>query len=85
MSYGDQKCLLEMWAEDNISQLLENIHRNTEVIKSVEQCHVKVKKLRQKCIKMGDALQKSGSSSDIKDRLIWYEKHDNILNTCVSC
>lgn len=88
------RCLIEIWSNESISQLLEKVHKNTEVFKlfsekmkengfnrTVEQCRVKVKKLRQQYIKVRDALQKSGSSSDVKEKFVWYDDIDNILNT----
>ncbi|XP_074521445.1 uncharacterized protein LOC141798294 [Halichoeres trimaculatus] len=93
-SYEEVRCLLDIWSEENISQLLEKVHKNTEVFKifsekmkengftrTVEQCRVKVKKLRQQYIKVRDALQKSGSSSDVKDKFVWFDDLDKILNT----
>ena len=91
-SYEEVRCLLDIWNAENISQLLEKVHKNTEVFKifsekmkangfnrTVEQCRVKVK-LRQQYIKVRDTLQKSGSSSDVKDKFVWFDDLDKILN-----
>ena len=69
-------------------------HRNSEVFKlfsdklkekgierTVEQCRLKVKKLRQQYIKVRDALRKSGSSGEEKDKFPWYDFMDTFLGT----
>lgn len=74
--------------------MLENTHKNSEVFKmfsdklaecgfnrSVEQCRIKVKKLRQQYIKVRDVLRRSGSSGDEKEKFLWYDEMDQILGT----
>lgn len=88
------KALLEIWAEDNISKLLVETHKNTDVFKlfsnklkergidrSGVQCRLKVKKLRQNYLKVRDLLRKSGSSGDVKDKCPWFDELDGILST----
>lgn len=74
--------------------MLEKTHKNAEVFKmfsdqltergfnrSVEQCCIKVKKLRQQYIKVRDFLRRSGSSGDEKEKFLWYDEMDQILGT----
>ncbi|XP_067284760.1 uncharacterized protein [Pseudorasbora parva] len=49
--------------------------------RSVEQCRVKAKKLRQQYIQVRDALNKTGSSGKEKDKFPWYDDLDSILGT----
>ncbi len=87
-------CLIDIWADAYISQLLEKMHKNADVFskfsermkergfeRSPAQCRVKVKKLRQLYMKVRDALSKSGSSGDEKDKCPWYDELDKILGT----
>lgn len=93
-SSEETRCLLDIWADVQISQMLEKTHKNAEVYKifskqmrergferSVEQCRVKVKKLRQNYIKVRDALSKTGSSGEEKDKCPWFDELDKILGT----
>lgn len=48
---------------------------------SPAQCRVKVKELWQLYMKVRDALSKSGSSGDKKDKCPWYDELDKILGT----
>lgn len=87
-------CLLDIWADDHIKTMLETMHKNADVFgtfssrlfekgfnRSPDQCHVKVKKLRQSYIKVRDALNKSGNSADEKLKCPWFDQLDGILST----
>ncbi|XP_028452713.1 uncharacterized protein LOC114567807 [Perca flavescens] len=49
--------------------------------RTAEQCHLKVKKLRQQYIKVRDAIRKSGASTNAKDTFAFYDEMDTILGT----
>ncbi len=49
--------------------------------RSVEQCCVKAKKLRQQYIEIRDSLRKTGSSGEEKDKFVWFDDLDKILVT----
>ncbi|KAK7898742.1 hypothetical protein WMY93_019595 [Mugilogobius chulae] len=93
-SEEEVKALIDIWSDENISQLLVTTHKNNEVfklisekmealgfIRTVVQCRTKVKKLRQQYIKIRDMLRKSGSSGDEKDKFPLYDQLDAILGT----
>uniref|UniRef100_UPI003AAE612A uncharacterized protein n=1 Tax=Centroberyx gerrardi TaxID=166262 RepID=UPI003AAE612A len=86
-THNEVTCLLNIWAEENIAQLLEKVHKNTKVFKifcdkmkekvfqrTIEQCRVKVNTTSKYTM-----ICKSGSSSDIKDKFVWYDYLDWIL------
>uniref|UniRef100_A0A667ZA49 Myb/SANT-like DNA-binding domain-containing protein n=1 Tax=Myripristis murdjan TaxID=586833 RepID=A0A667ZA49_9TELE len=86
------ECLIEIWAEDGIQQQLDRTHKNSEVFgkirdhlesrgyrRSVDQCRDKVKKLRIQYLRIRDALRKSGSSPDEKEKFRWYDAIDAII------
>ncbi len=86
--------LLEIWADNTVSRMLMETHRNSEVFNlfsdklrengiewTVEQCQLKVKKLRQQYIKVCNALYKTGSSGEEKDKFPWYDFMDTFLET----
>uniref|UniRef100_A0A672GFN0 C2H2-type domain-containing protein n=1 Tax=Salarias fasciatus TaxID=181472 RepID=A0A672GFN0_SALFA len=88
------RCLIEIWADEHISAQLSSTHKNADIFKlfskqmrehgfqrSVEQCRIKTKKLRQQYIKVRDALKRSGSSTTVKDRFEWFDSFDKILGT----
>ncbi|XP_013874664.1 trihelix transcription factor GT-3a, partial [Austrofundulus limnaeus] len=87
-------CLLDIWTDEHITNLLEKTHKNAVVFsmfsekmkergfkRSPEQCRIKVKKLRQSYQKARDALDKSGSSGEEKDKCPWFGELDKILGT----
>ncbi|KAG9273583.1 trihelix transcription factor GT-3a-like, partial [Astyanax mexicanus] len=91
---NEVQCLLDVWADDYICQLLQTTPKKSEVFKmfskrmkergfdhSPEQCHVKVKRLRQQDIKVRDALCKTGSSGEEKEKFPWFDDLDQILGT----
>lgn len=93
-SVDEVRYLLDVWGEEHIKSMMENKHKNAEVfslfserlkekgsIRSVEQCRIKVKKLRQKYLQIRDTLRRSGSSSEAKERFIWYDDLDAILGS----
>ncbi len=88
------KCLIEIWADEQISQMLDTAHKNYETYKivsewmkerdcehSVEQCCERAKKLRQQYIKIRGQLAKSGGSTDEKDKFTWFDELSKILGT----
>ncbi|KAK7175607.1 hypothetical protein R3I93_002515 [Phoxinus phoxinus] len=91
-SVEETSCLINIWAEAHVAQLLERTHKNTDVFnmftermkergyeRSPAQCRVKVKKLRQHEVR--DALNKSGNSGEEKEKCQWYDELDKILGT----
>ncbi|XP_028679104.2 zinc finger and SCAN domain-containing protein 32-like isoform X2 [Erpetoichthys calabaricus] len=91
-SIAEVQCLLEIWADDSIQEQLDTTHKNSEIFgkirdylhargyqRSIEQCRDKVKKLRIQYLKIRDALRKSGSSSDEKEKFQWYDIIDKII------
>lgn len=96
LTWGTEKVqsLIDIWAEESISSMLENTHKNAAVFKifsdrlreygfnrSVDQCRAKVKKLRHFYIKIRDNLNRSGSSGDEREKFPWYDDLDKILGT----
>ena len=86
--------LISIWSDENIKSQLENTHKNANMYKlfsermkergyerTAEQCHLKVKKLRQQYIKVRDAIRKSGASTNAKDTFAFYDEMDTILGT----
>ncbi|XP_073722019.1 uncharacterized protein [Misgurnus anguillicaudatus] len=86
--------LIEIWSDEHIRSQLSKTHKNSVVFSlfskqlrdrefhcSVEQCRVKAKKLRQQYIQVRDALNKTGSSGNEKDKFPWYDDLDKILGT----
>lgn len=82
-SNEEVKCLINIWSDEQVSKILEKTHKNAEVFKmfsdqltecgfnrSVEQCRIKVKKLRQQYIKVRDVLCQSGSSVEEKEKFL---------------
>uniref|UniRef100_A0A3B1ILQ3 Myb/SANT-like DNA-binding domain-containing protein n=1 Tax=Astyanax mexicanus TaxID=7994 RepID=A0A3B1ILQ3_ASTMX len=78
---NEVQCLLDVWADDYICQLLQTTPKKSEVFKmfskrmkergfdrSPEQCHVKVKRLRQQDIKV-----RAGSSGEEKEKFPWFD------------
>ncbi|XP_048048605.1 uncharacterized protein LOC125269701 isoform X2 [Megalobrama amblycephala] len=93
-SCEEVRSLIEIWTDDHIRSQLSKTHKNSAILslfskqlrergfdRSVEQCRVKVKKLRQQYIQVRDALNKTGSSGKEKDKFPWYDDLDNILGT----
>ncbi|CAF94564.1 unnamed protein product [Tetraodon nigroviridis] len=77
-----------------MAQLLASTHKNREVFKlfsekmaalgfhrSVEQCRIKVKKLRLQYFRVRDAIGKSGTSAEEKEKFVWYDELDGILGS----
>lgn len=91
---AEVRCLLDLWAEEHIQNLLQKVHKNNDVyklirdkleekgfVRTIDQCRVKVKKLRQQYFKVRDSLHRSGSSRDEKDKFVWYDDIDKIIGT----
>ena len=85
-------CLIEIWANEDIQTQCDSTHKNAEIYgkiseylrvhgynRTFEQCRAKVKALRFTYHKVKDALRKSGSSSDEKDKFMWFDAIDAIL------
>ncbi|KAL2077906.1 hypothetical protein ACEWY4_025591 [Coilia grayii] len=86
--------LIDIWAEENISSMLDTTHKNTAVFKifsdrlrekgfnrTIEQCRAKLKKLSHLYVKTRDSLNRSGSSGEERERFPWYDDLDNIMGT----
>ncbi|XP_078018273.1 uncharacterized protein LOC144458762 [Epinephelus lanceolatus] len=95
-TWGEEETrfILQIWADDRIKAELERTHRNTETFqlfaermreggyeRTAEQCHRKLKKLRQAYNKARDAIRKTGASSNEKDKCPFYDQLDGILGT----
>ncbi|KAL2095747.1 hypothetical protein ACEWY4_007895 [Coilia grayii] len=94
-SAEEVKFLIDIWAEENISSMLDTTHKNTAVFKifsdirlrekgfnrTIEQCRAKLKKLRHLYVKTRDSLNRSGSSGEERERFPWYDDLDNIMGT----
>ncbi|KAM6943609.1 uncharacterized protein FYW49_006435 [Xenentodon cancila] len=93
-SSEEVQALMDIWSEEYISRLLVATHKNSEVFKlfsekmaergfnrSLHQCRIKVKKLRQQYVKVREALARSGSSEGEKEKFVWYDDLDGILGT----
>ncbi|CAL9682257.1 unnamed protein product [Knipowitschia caucasica] len=93
-SKEEVQCLIEIWSDEHIISQLSSTHKNADIFaifskqmrergfqRSVEQCRIKTKKLRQQYIKIRDALKQTGGTSKIKDKFEWYEALDKILGT----
>lgn len=93
-STEEVQTLLSIWSDQTMAQLLASTHKNREVFKlfsekmaamgfhrSVDQCRIKVKKLRLQYFRVRDALGKSGVSAEEKDKFVWYEELDGILGS----
>ena len=89
---SEVECLLEIWADDSIQSQLDTTHKNSEVFGAIRdylehrghhrtmiQCRDKVKKLRFQYLRVRDALRRSGSSSNEKDKFPWYDAVDQII------
>lgn len=48
-THDEVRCHFNIWAEGNVSQLLQKVYKN---IQNITQCYVKVKKLHQQYIKV---------------------------------
>lgn len=78
--------LLDIWADGRIQEQLDTTHNNSEIYSKIcgfqrttKQLRQKGKKLRARYMKEQNALHKSGSSSDEKDQIHWYDAVDNII------
>ncbi|XP_024143238.1 trihelix transcription factor GT-3a [Oryzias melastigma] len=84
--------LLEIWADDTIQDELDKTHKNSKIYSKIrdvlnsrgfnrttEQCRDKIKKMRCQYLKIRDALRRSGSSLDEKDKIFWFDAVDKIL------
>ncbi|XP_061534877.1 uncharacterized protein LOC133403715 [Phycodurus eques] len=96
-SDAEVRCLLEIWADANIQNLLDKTHKNSEIFaeirdyltdrgyhRTVEQCRDKIKKLRMRYIRVREALRKSGGSSNEKLKFHYYDAVDAILGSKLS-
>uniref|UniRef100_A0A672GYZ3 Myb/SANT-like DNA-binding domain-containing protein n=1 Tax=Salarias fasciatus TaxID=181472 RepID=A0A672GYZ3_SALFA len=95
-TWGEEetKCLISIWSDDFVRSQLEKVHKNAETFqlfsermkesgyeRTGEQCHLKIKKLRQQYTKVRDALRKSGASAIEKDKFPFFEDLDSILSS----
>ncbi len=95
-TWGDEEIrfLIEIWSDDYIKTQLERIHKNNETFnlfsermrergfdRTGEQCHLKVKKLRQQDMKTRDAMRRSGASTNEKEKFHFFDELDSILGT----
>ncbi|XP_055024898.2 myb/SANT-like DNA-binding domain-containing protein 7 [Misgurnus anguillicaudatus] len=91
-STAEVQCLIDIWADESIQKQLDSTHKNSEIFgrirdylcsrgykRTIDQCREKLKKLRAQYLKVRDALRRSGSSSDEKDRFPWYDAVDKII------
>ncbi|XP_073710095.1 uncharacterized protein [Misgurnus anguillicaudatus] len=93
-SAAEVQCLLEIWADESIQEQLDKTHKNSDIFRKIrdyllrhgyqrttEQCRDKVKKLRGQYLRVRDALRKSGSSAEEKDKFQWYDAIDSIIGS----
>ncbi|XP_057675459.1 uncharacterized protein LOC130905788 [Corythoichthys intestinalis] len=93
-AHEEVTALLDIWSEDYINSLMSSTHKNNEVLKlfsakmeergfqrTVAQCRIKIKKLRQQYHKVRDSLRGSMESGEVKDKCPWYDELDAILGT----
>lgn len=93
-STEEVQTLISIWSDETMAQLLASTHKNRELFKlfsekmaalgfhrSVEQCRIKVKKLRLQYFRVRDAIGKSGTSAEEKEKFVWYEELDGILGS----
>lgn len=93
-STEEVQTLVDIWSDETMAKLLASTHKNREVFKlfsekmavlglqrSVDQCRIKVKKLRLQYFRIRDAVGKSGSSAEEKERFVWYDALDSILGS----
>lgn len=93
-STEEVQTLISIWSDETMAQLLASTHKNREVFKlfsekmaalgfhrSVEQCRIKVKKLRLQYFRVRDALGKGGGSPEEKEKFVWYDELDGILGS----
>lgn len=93
-STEEVQTLISIWSDETMAQLLASTHKNREVFKlfsekmaalgfhrSVEQCRIKVKKLRLQYFRVRDAIAKSGASAEEKEKFVWYDELDGILGS----
>lgn len=97
-STEEVQTLLSIWSDQTMAQLLASTHKNREVFKlfsekmaamgfhrSVDQCRIKVKKLRLQYFRVRDALGKTGVSAEEKEKFVWYDDLDGILGSSPAC
>ncbi|XP_061600715.1 uncharacterized protein LOC133463277 isoform X1 [Cololabis saira] len=93
-SSEEVQALMHIWSEEYVSRLLLATHKNSEVFRlfsekmaergfhrSLHQCRIKVKKLRQQYVKIRESLTSSGSSDGEREKFVWYDELDGILGT----
>lgn len=93
-STEEVQTLISIWSDETMAQLLASTHKNREVFKlfsekmaalgfhrSVEQCRIKVKKLRLQYFRVREAIGKSGTSAEEKEKFVWYDELDGILGS----
>lgn len=93
-STEEVQTLISIWSDEAMAQLLASTHKNREVFKlfsekmaalgfhrSVEQCRIKVKKLRLQYFRVRDAIGKGGASVEEKEKFVWYDELDGILGS----
>uniref|UniRef100_A0A8C5DNI8 Myb/SANT-like DNA-binding domain-containing protein n=1 Tax=Gouania willdenowi TaxID=441366 RepID=A0A8C5DNI8_GOUWI len=86
--------LIDIWADEHISRMLLETHKNKEVFRmfsqrlaargfhrSGDQCRTKVKKLRQQYYKVRDSLQKGALSVEEREKFPLYNDLDDILGS----
>lgn len=92
-SRDEVEFLLEIWADDAIQDELEKTHKNSKIYSKIrdvlnsrgfnrttEQCRDKIKKMRCQYLKIRDAIRRSRSSLDEKDKMFWFDAVDKILS-----
>lgn len=90
-STEEVQTLVSIWSDATMAQLLASTHKNREVFKlfsekmaalgfhrSVEQCRIKVKKLRLQYFRVRDAL---AGSPEEREKFVWYDELDGILGS----
>lgn len=93
-STEEVQTLISIWSDATMAQLLASTHKNREVFKlfsekmaalgfhrSVEQCRIKVKKLRLQYFRVRDAIGKRGISAEEKEKFVWFHELDGILGS----
>ncbi|XP_038584276.1 uncharacterized protein LOC119910011 [Micropterus salmoides] len=95
-TWGEEetKFLIEIWSDDIIKSQLEKTYKSADTFqvfsermvergygRTGEQCHLKIKKLRQQYAKVCDAMRKSGALTNAKDKCPFYDDLESIPGT----
>ncbi|XP_029940527.1 uncharacterized protein LOC115382778 [Salarias fasciatus] len=97
-SKSEIRCFLDIWSDDFIRTQLSTKHKNSGVFalfserllakgfsRSVEQCRIKAKKLRQDYMRVRRALDETGGRGVDQKQLMWFDKLHKILGTKAVC